>query len=77
MDLTFSVEEEQFRADVREFLTKSLPSEYARTVADGGYLSKEQLLDWHAILHRQGWLAYNWPVEFGGTGWGSGQDAYL
>jgi alkylation response protein AidB-like acyl-CoA dehydrogenase len=70
MDLTFSVEEEQFRADVREFLTKSLPSEYARTVADGGYLSKEQLLDWHAILHRQGWLAYNWPVEFGGTGWG-------
>lgn len=70
MDFSFSEEEEQFRMQVRDFLAQNLPAQYARTVADGGYLNKEQLLDWHAILHRQGWLAYNWPVAFGGTGWG-------
>jgi alkylation response protein AidB-like acyl-CoA dehydrogenase len=25
--------------------------------------------EWQAILSKQGWLAYNWPREFGGTGW--------
>ena len=70
MDMSFSDEEEQFRMQVRDFLAQNLPAEYARIVANGGYLNKEQLLDWHAILHRQGWLAYNWPTAFGGTGWG-------
>ncbi|KAG4081049.1 hypothetical protein HA402_010220 [Bradysia odoriphaga] len=25
--------------------------------------------EWHAILHRRGWLAPHWPQEHGGTGW--------
>jgi alkylation response protein AidB-like acyl-CoA dehydrogenase len=25
--------------------------------------------EWQRILHEEGWLAYNWPVEYGGTGW--------
>ncbi|MDF1722610.1 MAG: hypothetical protein P1U65_18210 [Minwuia sp.] len=24
---------------------------------------------WQKILHRQGWAAPHWPVEFGGPGW--------
>jgi alkylation response protein AidB-like acyl-CoA dehydrogenase len=24
---------------------------------------------WNAVLHRKGWLAYQWPKEHGGTGW--------
>jgi alkylation response protein AidB-like acyl-CoA dehydrogenase len=70
MDLKFSDEENQFRAEVRGFLDKELPPAYARKVADGIYLTKEEQEDWHAILRRRGWLAYNWPVAFGGTGWG-------
>lgn len=70
MDLSFSAEDELFRAEVRGFLETELPSSYARKIADGGYLNKSELDDWHAILNRRGWLAYNWPVEFGGTGWG-------
>jgi len=70
MDLRFSANEEQFRAEVRDFMVGNLPSDYARIVADGGYLDKQQLLDWQATLHRRGWLAYNWPKAFGGTGWG-------
>jgi len=70
MEIAFSPEDEDFRAQVRHFVENNLPPEYARIVADGGYLNKEQLLDWQSILRHQGWLAYNWPVEFGGTGWG-------
>ncbi|MEN8840867.1 MAG: acyl-CoA dehydrogenase family protein [Octadecabacter sp.] len=70
MDIAFSAEDEDFRAQVRHFVENNLPPEYARIIANGGYLNKEQLLDWQAILNRQGWLAYNWPVAFGGTGWG-------
>jgi len=25
--------------------------------------------EWQAILHARGWLAYQWPREYGGTGW--------
>ena len=29
--------------------------------------------DWHAILNEQGWLAPNWPKEYGGAGWNAVQ----
>jgi hypothetical protein len=32
-------------------------------------LSKDDLLRWHRILARQGWVAPAWPKEWGGTGW--------
>jgi alkylation response protein AidB-like acyl-CoA dehydrogenase len=32
-------------------------------------LSKDDIVRWHKILHRQGWVAPGWPVEFGGPGW--------
>ncbi|GAB1845813.1 acyl-CoA dehydrogenase family protein [Achromobacter xylosoxidans] len=31
------------------------------------------MVEWHAILNRQGWLASHWPVEYGGTGWSTTQ----
>lgn len=32
-------------------------------------LTKQQMLLWHRILHKKGWIAPSWPKEFGGTGW--------
>ena len=32
-------------------------------------LSKEQMLLWHRILHKKGWIAPLWPKEYGGPGW--------
>jgi len=32
---------------------------------------------WRAIVHEQGWLAPNWPVEHGGTGWSVAQRQYF
>ena len=32
-------------------------------------LTKEQMLLWHRILHKKGWIAPLWPKEYGGPGW--------
>ena len=32
-------------------------------------LSKDELLRWHKILAKKGWVAPAWPQEWGGTGW--------
>ncbi len=32
-------------------------------------LSKDDLLRWHKILAKKGWVAPDWPDEWGGTGW--------
>src|SRR5690606_31495512 len=31
--------------------------------------SKEDMLSWHRILARKGWVAPSWPKEYGGTDW--------
>ena len=69
MDLSFTKEEEAFRDEVRTFLADNLPDDLAEKVRIGGELEKHDMERWHAILNEKGWLAYGWPVEFGGTGW--------
>jgi alkylation response protein AidB-like acyl-CoA dehydrogenase len=69
MDLNFTAEEEAFRHDVQRFLREKLPQRLADKVHYGGHLTREDMAEWHAILHAQGWLANHWPREYGGTGW--------
>jgi alkylation response protein AidB-like acyl-CoA dehydrogenase len=69
MDLTFTPEEEAFRAKVRAFLIEKLPARISSKVASGKHLSKADMEEWHAILNAQGWLANHWPREYGGPGW--------
>ena len=69
MDLSFSDEDLSFQADVRAFLRSSLPSDLARREAQGFPLERRDLSEWHGTVYRQGWIAPNWPKEFGGTGW--------
>ncbi|WP_439111725.1 acyl-CoA dehydrogenase family protein [Lentibacter sp.] len=70
MDMTFSPQEEEFRSEVRRFFQDNLPQAYSEKIANGVDLEKAELEDWHAILNTRGWLAYDWPKEFGGPGWG-------
>jgi hypothetical protein len=65
MDLNYSPEELAFRDEVRAWLEANLPQE----LKDQAHLSKEELLRWHRILARKGWVAPAWPKEWGGTGW--------
>jgi alkylation response protein AidB-like acyl-CoA dehydrogenase len=69
MDLTFTADEESFRADVLEFLRTSLPEGIAHKVHTGKRLTRDDMARWHGILNAKGWLANHWPKEHGGPGW--------
>jgi len=69
MDLNYSTEEVAFRDEVRGWLKANLPADLRDKMAGYEHLSKEDLLRWHRILAKQGWVAPAWPKEWGGTGW--------
>ncbi len=68
MDIQFTAEDLAFRDEVRAFLDEHLTDEI-RNAAVGGHVEPEIMIRWQKILHKQGWIAVNWPVEYGGTGW--------
>jgi hypothetical protein len=69
MDLNYSPEELAFRDEVRSWLGKNLPADLREKVASYAHLSRDDLLRWHKILAKKGWVAPGWPKEWGGTGW--------
>ena len=68
MELSLSREDAAFRDEVRTFIAENYPQEM-RVANPETDLTKEQMLLWHRILHRQGWIAPLWPKEYGGPGW--------
>jgi alkylation response protein AidB-like acyl-CoA dehydrogenase len=73
MDLSFTPEEEAFRAEVRAFIAEKYPAQLADKVRKGVRLDKADHEAWHAILNARGWLANHWPPAYGGTGWSATQ----
>ncbi|MEL7298453.1 MAG: acyl-CoA dehydrogenase family protein, partial [Pseudomonadota bacterium] len=69
MDLTFSQEELAFREEVRAFFANHYPEDIRTKMNRGIRLAKEDFVRWQKILHQHGYMAVNWPVEYGGTGW--------
>ncbi len=69
MDLSFSAEDVAFRDEVRAFLNDTVTPELADKVRGKGELTKADMDGWHAALNARGWLATNWPKEFGGAAW--------
>jgi alkylation response protein AidB-like acyl-CoA dehydrogenase len=73
MDLNYSAEELGFRDQVRGWLRENLPDDLRDKVASYKDLTREDLLRWHRILAKRGWVAPAWPEEWGGTGWNLAQ----
>ncbi|MEM9059078.1 MAG: acyl-CoA dehydrogenase family protein [Pseudomonadota bacterium] len=73
MDLSYSTDELAFQAEVRQWLADELRPALADKVKTGKRLTREDHLEWHAMLRNKGWLAQMWPVEHGGTGWSAAQ----
>ena len=69
MDLNYSPEEIAFRDEVRGWLAENVPADLRQKVLDYQELSKEDLVRWHKILAKKGWVAPAWPKEWGGTDW--------
>lgn len=72
MDLTYSVEDESFRADVRDWLESNLIGRFAELRGSGGsgreHEDFEGRLDWNRHMAAHGWTCVGWPVEYGGRG---------
>ncbi|MFV0512300.1 MAG: acyl-CoA dehydrogenase family protein [Jhaorihella sp.] len=73
MDLSYSPDELAFRDEVRAFLSEHLPEDLRAKVRNDDDLTKADMDRWHAILQHKGWLAQNWPQEFGGASWNAVQ----
>jgi alkylation response protein AidB-like acyl-CoA dehydrogenase len=68
VDLRFTPEQELFRQDVRELLRRDAvqaEAEHARRLPPG---REPGQLEVYRELGKRGWLAPNWPVEYGGLG---------
>jgi alkylation response protein AidB-like acyl-CoA dehydrogenase len=68
MDLSFGPEHLRFREEVREFLRGALPPHLREKAAVDGSFTHHEIMEWHKILFRKGWVAPHWPVEHGGPG---------
>ena len=70
MDISFSEQDLQFQEEIRAGLNGSeFPSHVREKQEKGTALSKQDMIDFHKFIHSKGWMGYNWPVEYGGTGW--------
>ena len=63
MDLTFTPEEEAFRAEARAWLEANAPGPMQSMDTPDGFAQHQ---DWEEALYEGGWAAVSWPREFGG-----------
>ncbi|HVU73745.1 MAG TPA: acyl-CoA dehydrogenase family protein [Mycobacteriales bacterium] len=70
VDLRFSESDEQFRAEVRDWLETSLSGEWKHVRGTGGPGSEHEHLQeraaWEKHLGAAGWIGIDWPEEHGG-----------
>ena len=61
-----------FRIAIRDFLSEALTPELIRAGerTTSVFSDFEAGRQWQSLLHQRGWGAPDWPLEYGGTGWG-------
>jgi alkylation response protein AidB-like acyl-CoA dehydrogenase len=75
MDLDFAPEDLAFRDEVRAFIAEAFDEEMREKLAQSKnhHLPKEAQVRWLKRLGEKGWIAPDWPEEYGGTGWSLGK----
>lgn len=72
MDLSYSEEDQAFRAEIRAWLEENLTGEWAELRGMGGagrdHEMFEERLAWNRHLAAHGWTCVGWPTEHGGRG---------
>jgi len=69
MNVSFTDEELAFRDEVRAFFRDELPEDIRRKRMQAVPVEPEDQVRFQKCLYKKGWIAPNWPVEYGGTGW--------
>ena len=59
----------KFSADVQDFIARNLTPDLTKAASLGFGISRADGERWHKAVYNQGWIAPDWPVEHGGTGW--------
>ena len=67
MDTAYSAEDLAFREEVRRFFAEAYTPELQKRLRSPEY--KTAIEEWQRKLYERGWVAPNWPVEYGGAGW--------
>lgn len=73
MDLSFTAEEQAFRAKIREWTAANLPADIKDKVDRGIELERDDFERWMKILSGEGWIAPNWDAKDGGPGFSLGE----
>jgi len=70
MDFNYTPEDQAFRTEVRTWLeaNKKFAPPPSNIMADEGEGDWEARVNWHRKLNDGGWVAVNWPKEYGGRG---------
>ena len=70
MDFNYTAEDEAFRAEFRAWLQTNLKhaTPMQEPLADEAAGDWEARVQWHRKLNEGGWMALNWPREYGGRG---------
>lgn len=70
MDFSYPAEVEQFRSELRDWLSQNLTDELvaARRPTGRDDAAFEMLRAWNATMAEAGWAAVSWPPEYGGRG---------
>ncbi|HEX7761034.1 MAG TPA: acyl-CoA dehydrogenase family protein [Caulobacteraceae bacterium] len=75
MDLDFSPQDLAFRDEVRAFIAENFDDEM-RALMDqskNGHMNRQAQIRWLKRLGDRGWIAPDWPTQYGGTGWSDDQ----
>ena len=71
MDFDFTADEDDFREELRDWLSDHLVGEFRNHLGVGGPADDshwEIRLEWEKLLAADRWLNISWPVEYGGRG---------
>jgi alkylation response protein AidB-like acyl-CoA dehydrogenase len=71
MDMSFTPEQVAFRKEVRDWIQQAMTPGLKKKASQGAHFEHEEVMEWHKILYKKGWVAPAWPKEHGGTGWDS------
>ena len=71
MEAVLSAADEAFRQEIRDFLAEALTDDLREAGRKRTSLWQEinSAMNWQKILHTRGWVAPDWPIEYGGTNW--------
>ena len=73
MNVDLTPDEITFQDEIRCFCRDEIPNDIRRKQNEEIALEREDMVRFQKLLFEKGYMAVNWPVEHGGTGWTSVQ----